>query len=445
MSTAQKTLYIINIDFPPVSGPGIWRVLALAKYAAQSGVRVHVFCSDRSCWHDRHDESLLDQLPSLVQVTRIRSIFSKDLLDFFDRWKKSPSPIKRKIGRQLYWWISFYFPDPIFHWAIKGSLIALKYSTQEKPDAIFTTGPQHLVHTAGWLISKFRKSSCWIMDYRDPWAEDPAYDQVTHGPYQEKLAAWIEGKFIHKATFVTAVSNGFLSAIKDRFGKNENPEKFILIQNGHDLEILDSNPLSQPSESSNTPDKLIIHFNGTIQDGNNSFSHLIEAIAKFNTDQSVVQKIILSLCGADWRIEQQASALGLTEAIRDHGPLTQKRSQEVSRDADILLLTVRPDLATSSGVIPGKIYEALAIGKPVLALVPDPSDVRDILAADSGSRCVSPTNTEEILNALRWMYAQRNNSDISLQSDQIRKRINIASQFCRKDLSNKILKLAKLI
>lgn len=440
MSRKSKTLYLVNIDFPPISGPGVWRTLALAKYAAQADINVHVFCSDRSFWHNRFDESLLEQLPSSVRVTRIKSIFANDLLNFFENWKTSKSIIKRKIGAQLHWWTTLYFPDQIFHWALKSSIIILWHSIKEKPNAIFTTGPMHLVHISGYFLSKFRSTTQWIMDYRDPWTGDPAYGQVLQGAYQEKLMSKIEKKLINNATVVTAVSNGFIEIIKKLFGTNMPDSKFKVIPNGHDLEISNQ----PPSHHKNKSNDLIVHFNGTIQEGNDAFSDLIDAIARFNKENSQNKKIKFSVCGSNRRMREQINDLNISDACIDYGPLSQKQSQEISANADILLVTVRPDLITAQGVIPAKLYEALAMGKPILALVPSPSDVRQILSGDSGSRCVNPLAIDEIYEAIIWFFNKLSHYDNSNHIQEYLNRTNIAKRYSRRILSAELIKIAGL-
>ena len=442
MISAKKTIYLVNIDFPPISGPGVWRILALAKYAAQSGFDVHVFCSDRSFWHNRQDNSLLSQLPEGVRVTRIKSIFANDLLDFFERWKMSSSPIKKRIGDQLHWWITRYFPDQILHWAIKASVIILFKSLGDKPKAIFTTGPMHLVHIAGWVLSTFKPSTRWIMDYRDPWTGDPAYGQVFRGAYQEGLMSWLESRLTRKANYVTSVSAGFLSAIKDQFGQNQSDDKFKLIPNGHDLEL--SEAIAKENASNlfaRESDHFVVHFNGTIQEGNDTFQDLVEAISIYNQKNTI--KIVFSVCGANRRMMEMISALSLESYFIDNGSLSQKRSQEISSGADALLVIVRSDLITARGVIPAKLYEALALGKPVIALVPEQSDVRDILAADTGSVCTSPSNVLDIEKSLSWIIDRNRNLDINTAETEALGRLQIAAQFSRRDLCKRILDLVE--
>ena len=413
-------------------------MLALAKYAALAGHRVHVFCSDRSFWHSRFDQKLLDQLPDSVKVTRIGSIYENDILDRLEHWRKSSSPIKHKIGAQLRWWVQHYYPDQIVHWVIKATVILCFKGLSEKPDAIVTTGPMHLVHLTGLALSRLRKTT-WVMDYRDPWTGDPAYGQVHSGPYQEQLMTWLERCLVRKATWVTAVTPGFLAPIIRRFAAGSNAGKFKVITNGHDVEVITTPDAVTIAAS----DRLVIHFNGTIQNNIAAFDQLLNAIASYRNDFQAkgLPAVRLSFCGTDRGLRKLAADLGISDWLHDYGALSQTRSQEVSREADVLLVAVRADLVTSRGIVPAKLYEALALGKPILALVPDPSDVRDILSEDVESVCVDPRLENEILQALNQLVLRKRDGTFEQSRFDALKRAALATRFSRRILSTEMLRL----
>lgn len=447
MDKNSKLLYIVNMDFPPTSGPGVWRMLALAKYAAQAGHRVHVFCADRSFWHTRSDKSLLNQLPDSVKITRIPCLYEEDMLRVVDVWRRSPNRLKQAIGARLYWWTGRYLPDEIVHWAIKGGLRVALQGVREKPDAIITSGPMHLVHIAGYLLSRLRRNTVWTMDYRDPWAVDPSYGQVHPGPYQPGLMARFEKYFIARATWVVAVTPGFLAPLVQLASSAlpaSSKAKFRVITNGHDL---DPDVSFSAHQGSGEVRPLVIHFNGTIQENNDVFAALFRAVATYRSRsrEAALPPLYLSFCGIKDRVLAVANQIGVADAIHDHGALSQTESQRISREADVLLVTVKPGMATSGGVVPAKLYEAIALGKPILALVPMPSDVRDILAEDVGSLCVAPNDEPGILDGLFRLARGRVDGSgplgaLATESVQ-RQRLALAMKYSRKRLSAEMLDL----
>ena len=80
MSDQERRILYINHDFPPMSGPGVWRALWFLKYLHAYGHKITVICADRSHWCDRYDETLLDRLPQDVDIIRLKSLFPEDIL-----------------------------------------------------------------------------------------------------------------------------------------------------------------------------------------------------------------------------------------------------------------------------------------------------------------------------------------------------------------------------
>lgn len=432
-------LYIISVDFPPLSGPGVWRMLALAKYAAKSGHRVRVFCSDRSFWNNWSDPELLKQLSDSIEVIRISSVFENDIQSRLELWQRSPSLLKKRIGAQLHWWVYRYFPDQILHWAIKVALISGWQGRRERPQAIVTSGPMHLAHLAGYMLTRLRPEVRWAMDYRDPWSGDEISAQVHPGPYQARLMAWLERKLSRRATWITTVTPGFMRYLQKTLRMENSAEKFKLIPNGHDLDVNGHAQLTEPPR----PDSLRIHFNGTIQITNNAFAGFFEALSLYRKrlDTTSHPPLRCSFCGVSQHVLKQIEQWGLADWVVDYGSLSQAKSQEYSRGADILLVVVRDDLVISQGIVPAKLYEALAIGKPVLALVPDPSDVRDILAEDQGSICATPGQAAQIAVALEQLALNAQHNDIEQYQRQIVARWSIAQRYQRAALSAEFLQL----
>jgi hypothetical protein len=164
---APRTIFLVSFDFPPTSGPGIWRALGFTKYLAREGHTVHVFCSDRPSWHQRFDPSLLAEIPSNgVVVHRLPSVLLGDIADRADRvWKRWP-PMLRRLGSAAQWHLLRLVPSPELHWLAKvtGSLVA--QSRHHTPDCVVTSGPPHICHLAGYTLRRLRRVP-WIADFRD--------------------------------------------------------------------------------------------------------------------------------------------------------------------------------------------------------------------------------------------------------------------------------------
>src|SRR5690606_4050757 len=74
----QKNVLLISYSFPPIGGGGVPRPLKMAKYLGEFGWNVHVLTVDPT-YHATLDPSLLQQVPSTVQVYRAKesALFSR--------------------------------------------------------------------------------------------------------------------------------------------------------------------------------------------------------------------------------------------------------------------------------------------------------------------------------------------------------------------------------
>ena len=87
--------------------------------------------------------------------------------------------------------------------------------------------------------------------------------------------------------------------------------------------------------------------------------------------------------------------------VHVHGYLAHDRSIELIRSADLLFLPMH-DLPTGmrAGIVPGKTYEYLGSGRPILAAVPE-GDARDLLDEAGNSLLCRPGDVQGMAQLLR--------------------------------------------
>jgi glycosyltransferase involved in cell wall biosynthesis len=87
--------------------------------------------------------------------------------------------------------------------------------------------------------------------------------------------------------------------------------------------------------------------------------------------------------------------------VHEHGFLAHGDAVDLMRSADLLFLPMH-DLppGVRARIVPGKTYEYLASGRPILAAVPD-GDARDLLAEAQYPHLCRPTDSEAMADAIR--------------------------------------------
>lgn len=441
VSSTPLRIYMVNLDFPPIGGPGVWRILAMAKYAALAGHQVKVFCSDRASWHERIDESLLERIPTSVEVVRVHAWFLTDTLAWLERLAHSvQSALLRRLILAFRWRLDYYWPDPILYWAIKTALVATWHARKDRPDCIFTTGPQHLSHLTGFLLSRWF-GTVWVMDYRDPWTHPAeATEPAGQEPYQQKFFAWLEGRLIKQANAVTVVTPTWLDEIRRKFAGSPPAEKFHLLRNGHDLPLVnnrDEELSPQLRERS-----IRIHFNGTIQSASNLLTPLLRAITKLvacGLNHSLLQ---FTFCGVPKSFRDDLQENLCESCFVDYGPLDHETSLAYCRDADALLVMVQSgDTPRHQGVIPGKTYEAIALGKHIFGVLPVQCDTRELLQDYPNVTLTSGAEVDAIAEGITRLLRLFEDSGRQLPPAQIVIRQELAARYSRRLQADQLIRI----
>ena len=109
-----------------------------------------------------------------------------------------------------------------------------------------------------------------------------------------------------------------------------------------------------------------------------SHVYLLEAVERLRaTDPELAASIEIHLAGVLTDSDREIASACLD--VQLHGYVTHAESIELMRTADLLFLPMQNlPAGTRATIVPGKTYEYLASGTPILAAVPD-GDARDIL------------------------------------------------------------------
>jgi len=93
--------------------------------------------------------------------------------------------------------------------------------------------------------------------------------------------------------------------------------------------------------------------------------------------------------------------------VKVHGYLSHRETVELIRSADLLFLPMH-DLPAGvrAGIVPGKTYEYLAAGRPILAAVPD-GDARDLLTEAGNAYLCRPKDLDAMVEAISTELARR--------------------------------------
>ena len=149
-------------------------------------------------------------------------------------------------------------------------------------------------------------------------------------------------------------------------------------------------------------DRLRITHTGNFQ-GKRDPKPFFRALAESGLEDVVV-RFAGDVRAAD---REYAESLGLGDSIELLGYVSRRRSLELQRDSEALLLLIPDSGGRGKGVLTGKIFEYLAAERPILAVVPPDGAAADLLRETGAGTVVAPDDVDAIRAALvelhrRW-------------------------------------------
>lgn len=412
----MNELLVIAYAFPPCSVTGTYRTLAFVKYLEQHGWRSTVLCAENPIYPER-DERLLHEVPAATQVIRTVDI---DWLTRLQRMSRgagaaagpAPNPVlpasapapdrlwrgfKRSLAKRLRpqgrcpgW----YRP------ALRAGRRALR---QRRLQAIYSSGPPWTAHfVARRLAREFALP--WIADFRDPWLSNPflADDSYEHRHPED------EHQVVTDADLILCVLETMRADFLSRYPRRTQRD-VLTIPNGFDPASFAS--LGTPSGNhAGAPDRSLSVLHAGQVYGRRRIEPLLKAITAWRQgDPALASNLELQLLGGNTEhaaeLEARVTAAQAGQWTRIEAEVPHEAALERMADAAVLLLvgfTGRGEQFQMSA----KIFEYLAVRRPVLALAPPSCPVGDVLRA-SGVRhwIVSPDDPPAILQALREIGA----------------------------------------
>ena len=259
----------------------------------------------------------------------------------------------------------FSFPDPQCFWLHPAVKRYSRLARDEYPDVVFATGGPWTSLLIGKALAK-QFQVPFVADLRDPWTCNP-YIEI-RSPFLFQRAVRLERSIYETAARV--VANTAELCTKLRSDHPDLGEKFVTITNGFD--DVTCNPttngkLQQGVHAVGSPTIELCHF-GTVY-GKRTPLLLLQAVKELIEEKQFgVDELRIRFRGA-WEVTE-TSCESLARELEQRGTL--HREPPVPHDeclrlmmAAEILLILQP---ASPLQIPGKIYEYIATGRPIVVI-----------------------------------------------------------------------------
>jgi glycosyltransferase involved in cell wall biosynthesis len=369
----MKKVLFITYFWPPSGKASLHWPLKMIKYLPDSGWQPYVLTVTEDTFTQK-DESLLKEIDKNLSVIKTKSFEPFDIYKKFTGRAKDEQLIasetisrtNKSLAHRISIWIrmNLFIPDARIGWFFSAVLAGNNLLKKEKFDAIISVGPPHTSHVIGMRISK-RNRIPLIPVFIDPWVDIAYYREFKRSRLTLAIDHHLEKSVMKNAASIIFVTR----TMKDDY---TNKYDFIKAKSevlywGYNEE--DFNKVELKNRASDGD--LIVHA-GNIFDFQNPKNF--------------------------WKMLKEEIENGRKLRIKFIGTVSPGIKEEVGKNClmpyteyigflpydqllnELSLATYLLVCATEKRHVPGKLFEYMRTGKPIIAFGDDNEEVKSILA-----------------------------------------------------------------
>jgi glycosyltransferase involved in cell wall biosynthesis len=408
LTKMDKKVLIVTYYWPPSGGSGVQRWLKFVKYLPEFGWNPIVFIPENPSYTIL-DESLARDVPPSAEILKFPiwepyqrfHSFSK-LIDKQPQALK-PSDIvsggRASFFRNMSTWIrgNLFIPDPRRFWVRPAVRFLDEFMRYNKIRTVVTTGPPHSMHLIGYRLKKKYPNIRWLADFRDPWSQWGFLDSLRVGSLARRVHQHLEAKVLTTADEVITITPFYA----EHFRKLSH-RQIRLLTNGFDEDDF------KTIRFSGSPVFLIRHI-GTINERCDPRPFMAALKALMTRDELFGNKVRLEFIG-EVNPVFKAEVIGdtaLNKITTFIGPVA--HDELISRYGDSsLLLMVLNGYKDAEGYMPGKLFEYIATGIPVLGIGPSDGDAAKLLRETGAGEMVDASSMHGIERVLMLRFQNWN-------------------------------------
>ena len=294
-------------------------------------------------------------------------------------------------------------------------------------DLIVATSPQFFTTWAAWGLSKVRRKP-WIFELRDLWPESI---KTVGAMEQGRAIEWLEKielGLYRDADRVVAVTDAFKANLISR---GIDAEKIDVVTNGSNMELFAPRPKDEALvEELGLEGKFVVGYIGT-----HGMAHSLDFIVR--SLARVSDPGIHFLFVGDGAVKERIVELARELKLSNCTFLDPIPKEEVPRYLSVVDVSLAPlkKSDTFKTVIPSKIFEASAMGKPTLLGVE--GQAQKIIEEYDAGLCFEPENEVDFLKKIEAIREKERYKELQKGCAKL------AEDFDRKRLADKMLRILK--
>jgi glycosyltransferase involved in cell wall biosynthesis len=369
---------LICYYFPPLGGAGVGRPLSLFRLLPSHGIQCDVLTVKPVAYRVFEPELLEGLDPS--RIYRSGSYDPQRLL-----YLAGIRHINDARIRSAGWLSERFFPDNNRGWVRSAVRKAGTVLRANDYAAIISTSPPISCHLVAEVLTA-ETGLPWIADFRDFWLSHKIENVFADRARRER--AWqLIGGFKERAAAITTCN----PAIAHYLGAGRT------IYNGYD------NDLAQVWQPPPVRTTATIGLLGTFDDMV-PVKPLFELLALLRKQSPELFKRIKLLqvgrLDVDW-FQAQLHKYQLSDLCHAHGFQNRRRSIEILSEASLMYISLASE--KEHGIVPSRLFDLFASGRPIIAAVPPDSQVADLIGETQNGCCFDPAVSSELARAVDFV------------------------------------------
>ncbi|QQS35228.1 MAG: glycosyltransferase [Ignavibacteriales bacterium] len=367
----MKKLLFITYFWPPSGKATLHWPLKIIKHLPQSGWQPSVLTVENESFTQK-DESLLKEVDPSLKVIKSKTFEPFDIYKKFIGKRKDEQLVasdtislsNKSFSHRLSIWIrmNLFIPDARIGWNSSAKKAGKDFLTKHDQEAIVTIGPPHSTHLIGKKLSK-KFNLPHIPVLIDPWVDIIYYKNFKRSYLTRKIDNHLEKSVLDNASQVVFVTE----STKEDYTKKYNflKDKSHVLYWGYNEEDFSSFSNIKDAEL-----KTIVHA-GNIFDYQNPINFWNRIRKEIDNGKNIKLKFIGTISSG---IKSAIESAGLNSHTEIIGFLPYSQMVKHLESASALLVC-----ATEKRHMPGKLFEYLRTGKPIIAFGDDNKEVNSIL------------------------------------------------------------------
>ena len=363
---------MIAADFPPCLSAGVQRTFHFSENLLQHGWQPLILSAHPRIY-SRLDENV---------------VISKAISNHIYRAFAADASVHFSIkGKYLGFMEN---PDKIASWYHHGWRLGMALMKAHNPDVIWSTFPVSTAHRIA-LKLKLKTGKLWVADFRDPLHShcEDNYKNIT------QKAKQIDASTIQYADLVV-FATGKMRDLYHKAYPQISTKKMCVIENGYDENIFDK-LVRNPS----SPQVFRLLYSGGLYQYGRNPEPLFHALSQLRTEKLFKKRrfeLIFRGAGNGEEFQNILSILDLQSVVEFLPSVSYRESIQEMKDASALLVLQGK---TFNNQIPGKVYEYLATGNPIISLLGKGGATDKLLDSIPNAHVADENDVIEIKTAIK--------------------------------------------